>query len=221
MTIPAKADLGTLRLSLLRRLGFTAAIATASINRDLLDSFIQGAQEQLYWEYDFRELKKVTDLSVSSRFVDWPNECEPRKIFSIQTDVGGGIWNHLKFGIDYKFDSYPKGGVWPQRWDYGDDYGTDKLEIWPIPSSTYTVRLEYYKRLGPFLADSDKATLDTKPIFLMALFNAKSHYRQPDANIYSTQLNAYIRRLKAANHQGRRYLRGDDAPEPTPMPRLV
>jgi hypothetical protein len=80
--------------------------------------------------------------------------------------------------------------------------------LWPEPDDTYTLRLDYYALPARFTQDSDRASVDDSAVFLLALANAKAHYRHPDAKIYAQQAETTLRALRGKQHGNRRYFKG-------------
>ena len=108
-----------------------------------------------------------------------------------------GRYIPLKEGITAAERSYDPGGV-PQKYERREQF-----ELWPIPpSNEYTIRTEYIKTLQPLNLDTHRTSLPSEIIYLHALSNAKTHYRQPDAATYASQLDALMTRLKA-KHRSR------------------
>lgn len=109
-------------------------------------------------------------------------------------------WSPMKQGIDPLQYSATQHGQ-PYFFDIGE-----YLSIWPIPDKTYVVWLRGHMGLKRLTQDDDTLTIDYTPVFLMALANAKSHYGQPDANLYFRQLEVLLGRYTAAGHGTKRYI---------------
>jgi len=221
VAIPTKRTLGDLRRELQARLGF-ASVGTRQT--DILNSFLRDAQEQLYEQFNHPSLKTTTDLvfAPGEQFKVWPDNCDPARMLFVQVQTGN-IWVPVDKGIDYRLDSINTVGGWVQRYDDGYDPadGKYKMEVWPIPTQSWTVRLEYTRRLDPFVSDTNPASVAPRDIFLFALANAKAHYRQPDAKQYGEQVRAFSRRMVAAEHVGERYIKGEREEVITPPPQMV
>ncbi len=209
MALPTKRNLGDLRRELRDRLGFAATGSQAGPNTSILNSFLRNGQIQLYWQFDWPQLKKV-DKSITTNqaqvFYDWPDPVHPDRIVNIaMQDTSSStpnIWS-LTEGIDWKHDNYDTPQDQPSRFER-----RDQLEIWPQPdSNVYKIWIEYVRRLDDFNVDTDKATLDEDLILLHALAAAKSHYRHKDAEIYANQILALLGRLKAGGIGHKRYIR--------------
>ena len=217
MPLPAKPTLGTLRAELLTRLGFASQGASAGNIVASANSFLQRAQEQLYWEYDFEELRLTHDYTtgIGQTLYDWQDNMEPRQILQLRVYVTN-TWIPLEEGIEYQHDTYVGTRYYPQRYDR-----RAQLEIWPEPDKAYTLRCEYYKRLGAFSQDGDRCTVDDSVLFLLALANAKAHYRQADAQTYYDQFAALKRKLRGRNHGNKRYIIGERPDAATPKPIVI
>ena len=189
----AYRTLGELRAELSVRLGFGAS-GSAGINSALLNSFLSGAQGQLYEQFDWKALRRSEEIStgVAQTLYDWPADGNLERVLEVA--VNDGVrWVPLTEGITLgmRSDATPQ---MPRRFER-----FEQMEVWPIPDAVYPVRREYVAALGRFTQDNDRASLDEGLIFLHALANAKQHYRQPDAQSYATQLAATLGRLKAKN----------------------
>lgn len=193
MSLPLKKTLGEIRSDIQIRLGFAMAGQAGIVNSSLIDSMIRSAQEQLYVQFDWAELKAVYERPTGSaqQYYDYPVDCNIERITGLYV-IWGGRHIPLTEGILASDRDVPSGDV-PIKYER-----RDQLEVWPIPSSySYTLRFEYIKTLSPLVVNSDRTSLPSEIIYLHALSNAKAHYRQPDAQTYASQLDAMIEKLKA------------------------
>ena len=225
--MPRLRTLGDLRDELARRLGFHTQGAQAQANRLLLESFVQRAQDKLWWMHDFPHLRKFADITVDRAtdingnpqvFWDWPADCDHRRIYVVACWITGW-WYPLEKGIEAPHDALTQSGyrAFPQRWDDGP-----QLEIWPAPDQPYTIRIEYQRRPDPFTQPNHYCTIDSDLILLMATVEAKLHYGQPDAQAYADELALMTRRLRASAHAGETLKLGEAKPSPPPpMPRRI
>ena len=209
MALPTARNLGSLRKELKDRLGFGAIGASAGANNSLLDSMLRSAQELLYWEYTPRSTIE-TDSTVISQdgqnSYTWPDDVHIDRIISIVVeDTSESAPNRwpLVEGIEWTEDNYNTPKDKPRRYEV-----RASLEIWPQPDgNNYTFHIEHIKRLANFLLDGDFATVDADVILMLALGNAKSHYRHPDAGVYNQQMLRMLGRLKKSEHGNKRYVR--------------
>jgi hypothetical protein len=209
MSLPLKRTLADIRSDIQIRLGYGMAGQAGVVNSQLIDSMIRSAQTQLYEQFDWLELKRVEERATGTdqQFYDYPTDCNIERITGIWVKWGNRIIP-LSEGISFADRSLPNVGA-PQKYER-----RDQLEIWPIPpNNQYTLRFEYIKTLNALNVDSDRVSLPSEIVYLHALSNAKAHYRQPDAQTYSSQLDAMLLRLKA-KHRGKSVWGGEVARGP-------
>lgn len=98
----------------------------------------------------------------------------------------------------------------------------EQLEVWPVDdTSTYTVKLEGFIKLNAFVADGDRATIDDRLILLYAEAHGKAHLNRPDAQLKMASLGKRLSMLRGQQHEGKRYIRRDETPDPLPRPIVV
>lgn len=219
-----------LREELLDRLNFGSQATTDVATVRLANSFLRNAQSQLYWNYDFSELRMTWSITISkwvNRY-EWPtveddseipgvgNTVEPRRLISVSIQDDTRRYGALREGITPgMYDSLFTNTGTPTHYAR-----TKKIEFWRMPDKVYIGKLDGYCKLRPFAADTDETTIDDELVFMLALANGKAHYRQPDAEVYAQEMNSLLRRLKGYDHGGRRYIPGmNDDHSAMPMPR--
>ena len=183
MSLPTKRSLGDMRQELRDRLGFAATGSQAGPNTSIMNSFLRNGQVQLYWQFDWPQLKKVDKTTTTNQgqvFYDWPDDIDPDRLVNVAVEdtssATPNIWSLME-GIDWKHDNYATPQDKPSRFER-----RDQLEIWPEPeSNNYKIWIEYVKRLNAFTIDTDKATLDEDMVLLHALAVTKAHYSHKDA----------------------------------------
>jgi hypothetical protein len=188
-----KRTLGDIRADIQTRLGFGMAGQAGVVNSPLIDSMIRSAQFQLYQQFEWLELKKVVERTTGTeqQFYDYPADCEPENIVSISIGYSGRMTTLME-GISNTDLGFDIGGE-PRKYER-----RDQIELWPVPqTNAYTLRIEYIKSLNALNNNDDRTTINSEMVFLHALTNAKAHYRQPDAESYSSQLDALLAKLKA------------------------
>lgn len=193
MPLPLKRTLGEVRSDIQIGLGFGMAGQAGVVNSPLIDSMIRSAQNQLYEQFDWIEMKSVEERQTGTdqQFYDYPEDCNVERILRMWVKWGGR-YAPLAEGISFADRSFNPGGV-PQKYERRDQY-----ELWPIPASNdYTIRIEYIRTLDPLNVDSNRTSLPSEIVYLHALSNAKAHYRQPDAQTYASQLDALLVKYKA------------------------
>jgi hypothetical protein len=209
MALPTKRNLGSLRQELRDRLGYASSGSQAGPGGSIMDSFLRQAQEQLYWEYIPREMVKSSIITTNDgqTLYDWPDNCNPDRLLRVNArDTSASSVNRWKLieGIEYHHDDYATPKSRPLRYER-----RDQIEVWPQPDGNqYRIDLEYVKRLDPFSVDADFITLDADLVLMLALSNAKAHYRHQDANVYAQQLVQMLNRIKSGTQGGKRFVRG-------------
>lgn len=209
--------LAEMRKRLLRRLGFAAQANNPPPGMaELLNDFIQSAQEFLFREYSaFRRERFYTwNLIAGTRFYDLDanadactKRLDARMISWAGLSQGDGNWRPLYCGIDPAMYTSRGPGI-PSHYDI-----RQCIELWPAPvDATWQLRIKGQFGLAPLAADGDKTTVDPEALFLLAMANAKAHYGQPDAGNYTSQLTKYMRNLIRGAHMTRRYIPGTSDP---------
>lgn len=196
MALPLKRTLGAMRSELQTRLGFGMSGQAGIVNSPIMDSFLRSAQEQLYWQYEWRELHSSEErlTGVDQSFYDYPEGCNVERILNVSI-WDGGSWVELVEGIsieDRSTDVLDR----PIKYDR-----FEQMEVWPVPRAQFRMRREFVKALAPFAESNDRTSLPSEIVFLFALANAKAHYKQADAERYEKQLDGLLSRLKA-KHRG-------------------
>lgn len=212
---PNNRTLAQLRSDLMARLGFAAQAANPPPGMALLlNSFLIEAQELLYRRYHVLRTERFYSWPLESgvNLYDLPDNAEactkkldPRNVSWVGTVIDG-TWRPLACGIAPELYSGSQTGQ-PQRYEI-----RQCIEVWPTPDETSgSLVIKGHFGLEAFAADADKTTIDDRAVFLLALANAKAHYRQGDANNYVSQLEVFIHDLVAGSHHTRRYIPGTDA----------
>lgn len=233
MTAPVPPTLGELAYRVAVRVGYGAQGGASAVQRPIIEDFVRSAQSQLIEQYHDTLLRVINDydpgtLSVGQTLYDIPDDARPDDFEEIRllTVEGDAAYPPLVRGITHGHRAYTDRRR-PERYEIR--LGTTdqpQLELWPEPDDQYPIRMEYFLRQRDFRDDSDKATINGELIFLHALATAKAHYRHPDAEAISQQLNAMLSKLKARQHKGRRYVRrgfttGDNDFQSMPPPKRV
>jgi hypothetical protein len=210
MALPLKKTLGQIRSEIQTRLGFGMAGNAQIVNSALIDDFIIDAQESLYLQFAWVELKAVHERNTGAnqQYYDYPPDCNVEEIKSISI-----LWNGQYIPLDEGIELHHRGitpGTIPCRYER-----RDQIELWPIPqNASYKLRFEYERTLKPLVNDSDRVSLPDEIIKLFALSNAKAHYRQPDADRYASQLESALNKLKAKNRSRSVWKKSTKVPSP-------
>ena len=220
------ATLADVRKYLMVRLGFAAMLASPPPGMtELLNSFAQEAQDLLYRRYPVLRTKRwfTWAMTAGGRFYDFDanrdtcaRKLDPRRISWVGVSQGDDVWRPLVQGINPTMYSSRIQSI-PQFFDI-----RQCIEVWPAPSdNTWLLRIKGDFGLDPFVADTDKTTIDADAIKLHALAYAKAHYQQPDAANLATALSTFLGDLTAESHGVRRYIPGEVPLTNAVPPKLV
>ena len=211
----AARTLLSLRTELAQRLGFSSSGNGAILQKDLLNSALRSAQEQLFYEFGDILTHKVNDTvpgrtTASEKFYDTPSDLNLYKplVVSIK-DTNRSNYRALGQGITAGQRNWETvNNQLPSTWDVLEDGGVPKIELWPTPSdSTSNIRLEYNAGYSTFDEDTDLSSINPQLILLHGMTTMKAHYRQPDYEIYAGQLESLLGRLRAAAVQTKRWFK--------------
>lgn len=125
-------------------------------------------------------------------------------------------WYPLVQGIDPTEYTILPTSQRPQKFEL-----REYLEIFPAPDTYYVIWIKGHMGLRRFTQDADKATIDSHPLFLLALANAKAHYSQPDARAIGQQCEVMLRKLNAGTFGVKRFIPGEKAKAVVPRPRMA
>jgi hypothetical protein len=213
--------LQTLRDRLMVRLGFAAQLSAPPPGMtELLTSFLQEAQVLIYTRHPSARTERIFTwaMTAGEQHYDLPanreqtpgnpeGHCTRRINPDRVTWVGverGGRWYPLQHGIPPQVYTNNRTG-WPERYEI-----RQCIEVWPTPSdSTMLLRIKGHFGLDPLTALTDRTTVDSTLVFLLALANAKAHYGQPDAGNYVGQFERQLGEIIASTHRTGRYVSGD------------
>ncbi len=207
--------LGEVRSDLQIRLGFGAAGQAGVVNTPIIDSFIRSADEQLYWQCDWRHLIGTLErlTGIEQALYDYPSDANPSRLLQVAVRVGG-VWQPLVAGIELHHRSLGFSGA-PSRFD-----AISQIELWPVPDEQIPLRFEYVKAYKPMVHDNDRPMCDSQLVFLQALVNTKLHYGQQDGQVYADQMRAMLDKTvqQQRRHDSFRRGRSDSV---LPPPRVI
>jgi hypothetical protein len=220
----AARTLLSLRTEVGQRLGFSSSGSGAILQAGLLNSALRSGQEQLFYEFGDLLTHRINDTEPGSTvsgtsLYDFPPDLDPLKALTISMQRNsGGIYYELAVGISVGDRNVLPvlNQRWPSRYDIRNNSvvaGVVKpmIELWPIPDNAYPLKLSYNAKLGDFELDTDLSTIHPQLILLHAITTMKAHYQQPDYQLYSSQLQALLGRIKSIGLQAggstRRYFK--------------
>lgn len=184
----------------------------------LVTGFITDAQRQIVRRYPAVRMDRwfSWSLTAGERFYDLPANDEQ----AVGADQCTKVIDPLTIkwvGATHGTTRYPlRQGIPPQLLDYATTSGWPSyyeikqcIEIWPAPAATEgTLRIRAGFVATPFAADSDLPSIDDELVFLLALANAKAHFKQPDAGNIIQQFEIHLQGVVAGSHGAARYIPG-------------
>jgi hypothetical protein len=218
------ATLAELRLRMMYRLGYAAMANTPPPGMvGLLNEFLQDAQRLLYRSY--KELRTERffkwTMGIGQRYYGIYNnedgclrKLDPYKVTWVGFQDLNLAWYPLIKGIDPVLYTRAQITVgWPSNYEI-----RSCIEIFPAPRANYTLFVRGHFGLDPFTDDADRTTIDDEAVFLMALGNAKAHYKQQDSGQVLSQALGYVRNLVAGSHLTARYIPRTEVQRPMTPP---
>lgn len=155
--------------------------------RNYIRRLITRHQRTLFDEYywPFMELPHADGdvaLVEDTRYYNFPADIDLDGTIRIWYEFGT-IWTELERGITmadysmYNSDDGVKANP-PLKWD---SYDEDQFEIWPIPASEGSIRLEGRKKLNDLIDEDDTLDLDDELIALHVAAEVLMANKQADA----------------------------------------
>lgn len=216
---PGNRTLAEMRTDLLRRLGYSAQAANPPPGMaELLDSFLHGAHRMVHRTYPDLRLQRIFSWTMlpGERYYgigdnreqgEYDGACpfplDPHRVSWVSVEDLNGTWYPpLVHGIPPEFYTSENLPGWPQYYEI-----RSCIEVFPAPTEAYTLRIKGFSDYFE-MGENDPPDVDSEPVFLLALANAKAHYGKPDASRYEQQAFTYISKLVAGSHQTARYIPG-------------
>ena len=148
--------------------------------------------------------------------MDYPADINPDRVQAIAI-LQNTVWTPpLKKGISSEHYTTLTNKAPPRRWE-----PRAQIEFWPQADQVYTGRVFGIQNLADFDADGDRATIDDTMISLVALADAKGHYRQPDAPNWKARADALLTTLKAKSWGQTTFNVSDYVEDALPKPVVV
>jgi hypothetical protein len=220
--------LGELRERMLVRCGYAAVKDNPPPGvADTMDEYLRSAQNFLYAQPANGSLR-------TERFYRWTMVAGER-FYGLRANEDGcarsmdeykvtwvgwedlnGRWAPLTEGIPPELYTTVTQEGFPYRYEI-----RSCIEIFPAPQAAYTLRVKGHFGLEPFNSDSDRATIDSEAVFLLAVGNYLTDRDKPGATNALAQANAYVKAKVSGSHHTARYVPGPKGPPPMVQPRMV
>lgn len=218
----SNATLGELRTRMMRRLGYSAMATNPPPGMaELLDDFLRDAQDELYLKNPSLRTERffrwtmvpgisyygIRDNDSSTDFSDMDctrhlNDASFRISWVGLEDLNS-MWYPLRAGIDPSYYTTAAQEGIPQLYEI-----RSCIEVFPVPNAAYKLWIKGQMGKEPFVANTDRTTLDSDLVFAWALATAKAHYNKPDAGYADQSARAMLSDFIAGLHLTRRYVPG-------------
>lgn len=222
---PVYKTRGELLDTLLDRLGFGGLGAAAGNFVPYAGDLLVEAQEQMLEALPNRLRRRYFEFTTSAGQVwyDIPSGCDVDSIEKFEVQVNE-YWLPVHYGISSAHDDVADFQDYPRRYqlEYNPTTESTQIRLSPEPDQARPIRIYSTITAGNFAADGDYCVVDYRLILLYAVAYGKAHLGRSDAKTAMDALNFRLRKLKANQHQGKRYVRGDHGNrDPIPKPRVV
>lgn len=205
------ATLADLRISMMRRLGYSAmALNPPPGMTELLTDFLQRAQKLIDKKRPDLRTKRIFKWTMvpGERFYGFSADesyCgvafDPLKVDWVGVEDLMHRWYPLIQGIPPTFYTMVNRPALPQRYEF-----RSCIEIFPTPNAAYTLRIKGDFGLTAFSNPEHKTTIDDNAVFLLALAHAKAHYKQADAKSVYQEYQEYLASMVSGKHGTAQYI---------------
>lgn len=203
MPLDLQKTLSEARAEVLNRVGMGAQGDQTNPAHPLIDSFIRQAQRDVYFEADWIEIHRYTDvplIALQSEY-DWPDDTEPGQIIRMSVLNDDNREEQLVGGIRPQDRSRQRnltdGGL-PALFGFQDGI----IELLPFPSIDWvTLKIEYIASPSDLINDTDRLSFDSELIIRMAVVFTKDHYGM-DNSKDEARLIKYINHIRSQQSDG-------------------
>lgn len=209
-----------LRTRMMRRLGYSAMATNPPPGMaELLDDYLRDAQEQLYLKNPVLRTERffrwtmvpgisyygIRDNDSSTDFSDMDctrhlNDASFRISWVGLEDLNS-MWYPLRCGINPSYYTTAAQQGIPQLYEI-----RSCIEVFPVPNAAYKLWIKGQMGLEPFVADTDRTTVNSDLVFAWALADAKAFYRQKDAQRAGQTAREMLSDIISGKHLTRRYV---------------
>ncbi len=209
-----------LRTRMMRRLGYSAMATNPPPGMsELLDDFLRSAQESLYGKNSALRTERLyrwtmvpgisyygirdNDSSTDFTDIDCGKHLDDRnfRISWVGLEDLNNMWMPLRCGINPSYYTTAQQEGLPTLYEI-----RSCIEVFPVPNAAYKLWIKGMMGIEPFIADTDRTTIDSELVFLHALAAAKYHYGQKDASVVERKAEEDLRDVISGTHLTRRYV---------------
>jgi len=192
-----------LRQRLRAELRRATSVAVGVDDVDSLNVTLNHTYSTLYFQNDWPHLRKVFSLPLvaGERYYDVPTGLEAERIERVAVDWSG-IPTDMEHGIAFEqmaeFDSDADERSDPAlRWDIRWEDSATQIEVWPIPATAQTVRIQGIQSISRLVSDEDICLLDDDVVVLYA---AAELTKGDDQKIKADMAREHLKMLKGRGH---------------------
>ena len=163
-------------------------------------------------DWEFLRTEKTVNLVAGTRYYAFPTSGSPATLaFELGRPVEvhcyfGELWNPVEYGISPEQYNYLNPTL-DQRcdpvnnWQFYDDAGTLKLEVWPLPATAMTFRIVGQRRLNRLTTAGDLCDLDDVLIVQFTAAKLAARMKSADAAALLAQAQETLKQLRAGYPQ--------------------
>lgn len=196
--------LGEMRAEIAARLGYSAQGTQSAVLTNKLNYYLKDAQEQLLYQFDDMLRKGIIDDKVVNSGQVLYDIDPAAEVDTVQELFiwFGARWLKMIRGIPFEGRDSVTTSV-PTHWEIRlGTTGQGQFEIWPPPGDNYKLGYEYQAVANNFTDDSDRSTVPSRLVLLMALGNAMDDYGKKGAEKIMRQVDMMLQRLRARQNRG-------------------
>lgn len=169
----------------------------------MLKRTLKKVQEKLYQDFLWTHLRDNVDenLQVNERFYSYDPRINFTRIFGVYAKAND-FWTPVSYGIGpeqyNQFDS-EQSDNWslPLRWR---NKPVGQFEVWPVPSvENITLRFDCVLALPPFIADTDKCSIDSELLIMFAAAQILKRLKSADWEDKQADAMTSYRNIRASS----------------------
>lgn len=203
MALPLNPTFGQIRNEVLLRCGYSTEGNQAAGVIPVCDSYIAGAEKQLFLESEWLKAEKRLEIELTEdvNVVDWPDETEPGEIISITVikvdDEGVSHRYPMEPGARLQERDVSTESGMPAVYEYKDEV----IYIYPPPSADYTILEVDYRAAPSLVNENDRTIVDGELLTQLAVFQMKEYLGLPIGPVELRNHERYLARVRAKNSQ--------------------
>jgi len=220
--------LSELRTRMMKLGGYAAMAANPPPGKkDEIDEYLRTAQNVIYSSPANGALRTERYFKWTMvpgqryyGFADEEGNCkaiDPTQVKWVGFEDLNQAWYELNKGINPLYYTRVQSAPgWPSRYEV-----RSCIEVFPAPQAAYTLWVRGQFGLDALVADSDRTTIDSEAVFLLALGMMKTDYGKVGASNTITLAGNYVTNMIAKTHLTARYVPRAAIPNPLTPPKFL